>query len=958
MERRTKKKFDHLTVEDTTNRGIMKPKFKKSTSDFKKVRSSHRLRGKMYKSRFKNTIERPLVCSDSETSTKDDKDVGNAKTKEDDSSSIKNTQSQDVIDSQLVVHPSIKITSEKDLVRDPDDDFVDTPPPGKRRKSAAKRGTSRGMHQQVRQPYKPFTGARIRPKVGIDNMITLASGLNEEQRKKVGEIGFGSIFHYKVTGVPTALGNWLVTNYDPDNDILHVDGGRTINISSELVRSVFGLPMGPTDLAEKKKASKRKDVVVQAFREQFNHMDITRLSPVQLMNYILDFQSDNGRLFVLNFLVLYFSLLGETTTNNSVNVRFISNIQPGVDIKSFNWCAYMISCLKRTKTAWRGGDDAFRGPMLLLAIAYGIVLKKIPSSHSSNIIELVDDDLLYNLEGDIERMDNEQIKKTNKREDKKHKRAEGVDGDRKKFKKQKQGHKKGMDNVLIEDDDAHLGPDGEVHTPMASRLGDTPSAAGTGVHDDSELVRANLLDNLFREFELCVHKINNTITESCLMFPDSDLLKQKGLVWKELMKLLLVVDDEEKKDGDEVEKGDQNVEAENDDVAVSVEPVEPQKELDKVVERVQSEITPETKINISGVETVNFSARLADAAKDEKRQEVTVPVQRQRSPRPKRTIKLPAALRSPYVQRPVMLRTVRETAEETLARCIFSAVGNVWEVLFSDNGNVSVMRVAFESMMPGVTVHVNVISAWAALLNHEEKNRMGTATKLFCNAGMLLEKDFALSEDARLAEFTNNMNAVLDSTGPKVFKGNFEMVFIPMLTGRHYYLLFFNLKTKDVYIIDNIEGAAGLERYHGNVEKMISTFCRYLRPMHPRIAAQLRNTQPVRLELPWQTLYNGIDCGIFLMRHMESYNGTHDAQWMCCLSNERDVNNVVLPDQAREIEDLRKKYLSKMLLSDVNTERGVVEKEVHDYALLDEDDRLRMAENAFDRINGRLGAEE
>ena len=139
------------------------------------------------------------------------------------------------------------------------------------------------------------------------------------------------------------------------------------------------------------------------------------------------------------------------------------------------------------------------------------MLKKIPSSHSSNIIELVDDDLLYNLEGDIERMDNEQIKKTNKREDKKHKRAEGVDGDRKKFKKQKQGHKKGMDNVLFEDDDAHLGiyrhcadyllsqtdtqtcalfvgPDGGVNTPMVSQHGDTLSASGTSVHDDFELV--------------------------------------------------------------------------------------------------------------------------------------------------------------------------------------------------------------------------------------------------------------------------------------------------------------------------------------------------------------------------------------------------------------------------------------------------------------------------------------
>ncbi|XP_021990989.2 uncharacterized protein LOC110887726 [Helianthus annuus] len=333
-------------------------------------------------------------------------------------------------------------------------------------------------------------------------------------------------------------------------------------------------------------------------------------------------------------------------------------------------------------------------------------------------------------------------------------------------------------------------------------------------------------------------------------------------------------------------------------------------ELDKVVERVQSEKTPETKFNVSGIEMVNLSTRLADASTDEKRKEVTEPAQRQRSPRPKRTIKLPAALRSPYVQRPVMLRTVRDNAEETLARCIFSAVGNVWDILFSDNGNVSVMRGPFESMMPGVTLHVNVISAWAALLNHEEKKRrMGTAPRLFCNAGMLLEKDFALSEDGRLAEFTNNMNVVLDSTEPKVFKGNFEMVFIPMLTGQHYYLLFFNLRTRDVFIIDNIEGAAGLERYQGNVEKMISTFCRYLRPMHPKIAAQLRNTQPVRLELPWQTLYNGIDCGIFLMRHMETYNGTHVGHWMCGLSNKRDVTGLVLPDQAREIEDLRKKYL-------------------------------------------------
>ncbi|KAM0024257.1 hypothetical protein Hdeb2414_s0022g00613641 [Helianthus debilis subsp. tardiflorus] len=237
------------------------------------VRSSHRLRGKMFKSCFKNTFDRPLVCSDSETSNNEAKDgdagmndAGNAETREDDPQLINNTQ---------------------DRLRDPDDDFVDTPP-GKRRKSTAKRTSSRGVHQLVTRTYQPFTGARIRPIVGIDNLITLAAGLNEEQHQTVNEIGFGSIFGYKVTCVPTSLANWLVSNYDPDTGVLNVGGGRIVNITSELVKSVFGLPMGPTDLAEKKKASKRKDVVVQEFKNQFKHMDTNRLLPVQLMKYILD----------------------------------------------------------------------------------------------------------------------------------------------------------------------------------------------------------------------------------------------------------------------------------------------------------------------------------------------------------------------------------------------------------------------------------------------------------------------------------------------------------------------------------------------------------------------------------------------------------------------------------------------------------------------------------------------
>ncbi|MFS7945134.1 putative Ulp1 protease family catalytic domain, papain-like cysteine peptidase superfamily [Helianthus anomalus] len=167
-----------------------------------------------------------------------------------------------------------------------------------------------------------------------------------------------------------------------------------------------------------------------------------------------------------------------------------------------------------------------------------------------------------------------------------------------------------------------------------------------------------------------------------------------------------------------------------------------------------------------------------------------------------------------------------------------------------------------------------------------------------------------MSDDDRIIEFTTNINVVLAGTERKSFKG-FQMVFIPILTGDHYYLLFFNLKTKKILII-NIEGDAGLERYHGNVDKMISTFSRYLSQIHPNVARKLKTIQPVRLKFPWQTIYNGIDCGIFMMRHMETYNG-------------------------------------KLV-----TARGDVEREVKEFADLDEDERVRLEEKAVERIGERL----
>ncbi|MFS8022555.1 hypothetical protein Hanom_Chr16g01440901 [Helianthus anomalus] len=202
---------------------------------------------------------------------------------------------------------------------DPDDDLVDTPP-GKRRKSEEKRIPIRPREQVVSQPYQPFTGARIRPKVSIDNLIHLAQGLNDEQREMVIEIGFG---RFSVLKSQVCLQH------------CHTGDGWLVEITSNLVQHVFGLPRGKIKLVEQKKVIKKKDLVVQEFRNQFKHIDSRRRSPLQHMLYMLD-RHDYEQLFVLNFMVVYFSFLGDTTSNN---------------------------------LAWHGDEDPVRGQMVLLVVS-------------------------------------------------------------------------------------------------------------------------------------------------------------------------------------------------------------------------------------------------------------------------------------------------------------------------------------------------------------------------------------------------------------------------------------------------------------------------------------------------------------------------------------------------------------------------------------------------------------
>ncbi|GJS54401.1 hypothetical protein Tco_0627763, partial [Tanacetum coccineum] len=124
-----------------------------------------------------------------------------------------------------------------------------------------------------------------------------------------------SFVGYKINRFPTALARWLLLNYDPTTSVLQA-GDVKIKITSQTIHDIFGLPMRGKEIVELNQA-KKTDEVIEEWR--------------------------------------------------------------GTDIKKLDWCGYLLKCLKRTKTLWKGGF--FNGPSTFLTVLYAqkcmlVVLKR------------------------------------------------------------------------------------------------------------------------------------------------------------------------------------------------------------------------------------------------------------------------------------------------------------------------------------------------------------------------------------------------------------------------------------------------------------------------------------------------------------------------------------------------------------------------------------------------------
>ncbi|KAI3744199.1 hypothetical protein L1987_57275 [Smallanthus sonchifolius] len=129
-------------------------------------------------------------------------------------------------------------------------------------------------------------------------------------------MGFASIQRFNVVHIPSCFGLWLLKKYDHNTKTFNM-GNRVVNITRELVNDVLGIPMGSKEVTEMKRVS-YKNAVVAKWRNLFGVG-----SPLKKVNEVADriiSSDDNGRMFQLNFMVVYNIVMCQITKMNTINM--------------------------------------------------------------------------------------------------------------------------------------------------------------------------------------------------------------------------------------------------------------------------------------------------------------------------------------------------------------------------------------------------------------------------------------------------------------------------------------------------------------------------------------------------------------------------------------------------------------------------------------------------------------
>ncbi|KAI3779370.1 hypothetical protein L2E82_09086 [Cichorium intybus] len=251
--------------------------------------------------------------------------------------------------------------------------------------------------------------------------------------------------------------------------------------------------------------------------------------------------------------------------------------------------------------------------------------------------------------------------------------------------------------------------------------------------------------------------------------------------------------------------------------------------------------------------------------------------------RTKRHVQPTEKFRSPYFKRVVNLNKVLTSNEERVSGWIFAGLDNEWDL----------------------------------------------------DVFILHTSDETICIQRRYKKFVDRMNEHIEKYELCTNFNDIDLVFFPVIDIEHYYLIVFYFKKHDCVIIDNINSKESDEVKYGNIPYDLKIlFTLYVDELNHKKANHIKCAKPMSGCMKWKTKYNSIDCGVILMRHIETYKGEDLDKWDIGFEPEYKDND----DQQNQLDEMRKKYVTKILTWDLNVVKPSI------YTMLGSYDRLSDAD--------------
>ncbi|GJT27855.1 ulp1 protease family, C-terminal catalytic domain-containing protein [Tanacetum coccineum] len=224
--------------------------------------------------------------------------------------------------------------------------------------------------------------------------------------------------------------------------------------------------------------------------------------------------------------------------------------------------------------------------------------------------------------------------------------------------------------------------------------------------------------------------------------------------------------------------------------------------------------------------------------------------------------------------------------------CYKLCLGSINDFIFETKEGNATIRDYMQTLAPTLKIKSNVIDTYCLVLNHEQRvNNKRKKTKHFFYTGMIMEDGKKYDEVKQYKAFSDTM------------KNEFK---------------------KD----DEVKKLKDLE--------MKNMFSMHLKEVqHPR-AKEVLNKKPTILRPKWGTEENNTYCGVFLIMHMENYNGENARQKNLEFPTDEEGNRY-------DIIKMRMRFAAKMLSHEINIHRVEMSKQALEFTDRNKEKKAREA---------------